>query len=247
MAIKLYPNRVFRSLPTPVDAVMQKDTVKQVKGVQDITATPISEVITPNRDWKVVGIKFSFSSGTGRDYSASVIGGRSVLENLNDFLFFQVERTLPVKITLDPGFYTGTQLATELQTQMNAATAFSDLGITFTVAYSATDGEFTITPSSGNIKYLEENPFGALPDQYSIAGHLFGFNVNTAFAASITSDTVVAGLDAESAIIDVSGGTDLSHYNSDIHYLSLDEAIKIVTNTAGVTVDYSVDYQEVLT
>lgn len=245
MAIKYYPNRVFRALPTPVDAITKKDTVKHFKGVKDITSAGISDVVTPYKDWKIVGIKFTFDSGTARDYSASIIGGRSVIYNLNDFLWFQSSRTLPQKITLDEGFYTGDELATELKTQLDANTAFTDLGITFTVTYDDATGLYTIAPSSGTIKYLEENTAGTLPNRYSIAGHLFGFNADSSLAASIVSDTVVAGLNKETFIIDETAGTDTSHYNNDIHTLSLDEAIKVVTGTAGVVVDYSIDYQEV--
>ena len=243
MAIKYYPNRVFRALLPPVDAISKKNTVLKLSGVSDISSTAIAETLTPNRDWKVVGIKFTFSNATARNYSASIIGGRSVLENLNDFLFFKIPGTGSQKITLTPGFYTGTELATELQTQLDANSKFADLGVTFTVAYDATTGLYTITPSSGDIQYLEHNVSGTLPNQYSVAGHLFGFNEDTAFASPIISDTVVAGLDSETAIILEAGGTDLSHYNSDPHILSLDEAIKIETNTAGVVVTYSVDYQ----
>ena len=247
MAIKLYPNRVFRSLPTPTDALMQKETVKQLKGVADITSSGVAATLTPKKDWKIVGIKFTFSSGTARDYSASIIGGRSVLSNLNDFLFFQTERTLPQKITLDEGFYTGTELAAHLKTKMDANTAFSDLGVTFTVSYNANTGNYTITPSSGNVKYLETNNFATIPDRYSIAGHLFGFNADTSFASPISSDTAVPGLDSSTAVIDETTSTVLSHYNTDDHHLSLDEAIKIETSTAGIFVNYSVDYQELLT
>jgi len=247
MAIKLYPNRVFRSLPTPVDALMHKDTVKQLKGVSDITSAAIEDIVSPYKDWRVVGIKLTFNNTAARNYSVSIIGGRSVLENLNDFLFFQADSTLPQKITLDTGFYTGTTLATELKTQLDANSTFNGLGLTFTVAYNAGTGEYTVTPSSGNLKYLEFNALGALPDQYSIAGHLFGFNVNTAFVASLVSDTSAPGLNAESIVIEETGNTDLSHYSSDIHTLSLDEAIKVETNTAVVEVTYSIDYQELLT
>jgi len=247
MAIKYYPNRIFRAALNPVDAITQKNTVHQFKGVQDITASAIDEVITPLRDWKVVGIKFTFNNATARDYSASIIGGRTVIENLNDFLFFKTSTSFVQKITLDPGFYTGTELATELETKLDANSAFSNLGITFTVTYDATAGEYTISPSSGELQYLEFNSFGALPDQYSIAGHLLGFNQDSALAAAITSDTVVAGLDSVTAVLEESSNTDFSHYNSDIHTLSLDEAIKITTNTAAVEVNYSVDYQKILT
>jgi hypothetical protein len=246
MSVKYYPNRIFRASLSPVDAITQKDTVNQFKFAQDITATAIDEVISPLRNWKIVGIKFTFSNANARDYSASVIGGRSVIENLNDFLFFKSERTLPQKITLDQGFYTGTQLASELESKLDANSAFSDLGVTFTVVYDDTAGEYTITPSSGNIQYLEENTFGALPDRYSISGHLFGFNQDTSTAASITSDTAVPGLNSETAVLLETTNTDLSHYNSDPHTLSMDEAIKITTNTAAVEVNYSIDYQNIL-
>jgi hypothetical protein len=199
--------------------------------------------LTPNRDWKIVGIKFTFDTGTARDYSASIIGGRSVLENLNDFLFFKVSGTAPQKITLDPGFYTGTELATELKTQMDANTKFIEQGVTFTVAYDAATGLYTITPSSGTVQYIEFNLSGSLPNQYSIAGHLFGFNEDSTLASPIVSDTVVAGLDSETIVIEEVANTDLSHYNNDIHILSLDEAIKIETNVAGVVVTYCIDYQ----
>jgi hypothetical protein len=247
MAIKLYPNRVFRSLPTPVDAITHKETVKQFKGVKDTTAAGISDVITPKKDWKVVGIKFTFSSGTSSDYSASIIGGRSVILNLNDFLFFQTERTMPQKITLDEAFYTGTELAAHLKTKMDANAAFTALGLTFTVSYAAGTGLYSITPNSGNLKYLELNEFATISDRYSIAGHLFGLNANTAFTTPVTSDTAVPGLDAEVAVIDQTSATVLSHYNSDPHYLSIDEAVKIETDITGITVNYSVDYQELLT
>ena len=84
MAIKYYPNRVFRALPTPVDALMQKDTVKSFNGVQDIAGSAIDDTLSPMKDWKVVGIKFTFDSGAARDYYVNIIGGRSVLFNLND-------------------------------------------------------------------------------------------------------------------------------------------------------------------
>jgi len=246
MAIKYYPNRIFRAVRNPVDAITKRDTVKSFKGVADITSSAISEVITPKEDWKVVGIKFAFSNATARNYSVNIIGGRSVLENLNDFLWFQTQNTLPQKITLDEGFYTGTELAAHLKAKLDANTYFAALGLTFTVTYTAATGIYTITPSSGTLKYIEFNQTGTLPNQYSIAGHLFGLNEDTSFAASVTSDTSVPGLDSESSIIDETAGTDLSHYNSDPHTLSLDEAIKIETNTAAVTVNYSVDYQEIL-
>mgnify|MGYP000600772979 CR=1 FL=1 len=130
---------------------------------------------------------------------------------------------MPQKITLDEDFYTGTELAAELKSKMDANTAFSDLGLTFTVSYTAATGIFSITPSSGNLKYLEINEFGTIPDRYSIAGHLFGLNANTSFTTPVTSDTAVPGLDSEVAVIDQTASSVLSHY---IHQLSLHKHIR---------------------
>ena len=243
MAIKYYPNRVFRALPTPVDALMKKDTVRSFKNVQDITVTAIDETLSPFRDWQVTGIKLSFSNLVARDYSVKIASGRSIIENLNDFLWIQNTSSLPQKITLDTGFYTGTELATELQTQLDANTAFTALGITFTVAYDVATGNYTITPSSGSIRYLDLNTGGTLPNMYSICGYLFGFNEDTAFLAAITSDTAVPGLDSETYIIDETASVVETHYNSDPHILSLDEAIRVETSAAALTVNYSIDYK----
>jgi len=245
MAIKWYPNRVFRALLPPVDVIMSRDTVKKLSGVADLSGSALDVTLTPNRDWRIVGLRFDFDSITSRAWSAKVVGGRSVLENLNDFLWFKHPQTLPQKITLDEGFYTGTELATELTTQLDANAAFAALGITFTVTYDATAGTFDIAPSSGTVRYLEENAMGHLPERYSIAGHLFGFNAGTDFLATITSDTVVAGLDSESFIIDeTAGDTDLSRYISDPFTLSMDEAIRIESTSVAVVMNYAIDYQE---
>lgn len=245
MAIKWYPNRVFRALLPPVDVIMSRDTVKTLSGVTDLSGGALDETLTPNRDWRIVGLRFDFDGATSRAWSAKVVGGRSVLENLNDFLWFKHPQTLFQKITLDAGFYTGTELAVELTTQLDANTAFSDLGITFTVTYDATAGTYDISPSSGTIQYAEENPMGSLSNKYSIAGHLFGFNETSALSATITSDTVVAGLDSESFIIDeTAGDTDLSRYISDPFTLSMDEAIRIESTSVAVVMNYAIDYQE---
>lgn len=245
MGIKHYPNRVFRALLPPVDVIMSRNTVKTLSGVADVTGSALDETLTPNRDWKIVGLRFDFDSTTSRNWSVKVVGGRNILENLNDFLWFQHSQSLPQKMTLDAGFYTGAELAVELKTQLDANAAFADLSVTFTVTYDATTGTYDISPSSGTVRYLEENTMGHLPVRYSIAGHLFGFNVTSSSNSTITSDTVVAGLNSESFIIDeTSGDTDLSRYISDPFTLSMDEAIRIESATAAVVIDYAIDYQE---
>jgi hypothetical protein len=47
MAIKYYPNRVFRALLPPVDAISKKDTVLKLSGVSDISALAIDEDFNP--------------------------------------------------------------------------------------------------------------------------------------------------------------------------------------------------------
>jgi len=172
------------------------------------------------------------------------MNGRKVVENLNDSLWFQINGTNPQSISLDVGFYTGTELATELQTQLNANADFTAKGVTFTVSYTPATGLYLITPSSGTIRYLDVNSAQMLSLRDSVAGHLFGLNADTSFGVTVTSDTAVFGLDTEASFISETASTVLEHYHDDIHSLTVDQAVHLVANTAGVSIDYTVVYEE---
>lgn len=246
MAIKYYPNRIYKPLKPAIDNMMAKRDVYVVSGRQDLSVGGLSKTISPEGDWQVNSILFKFDSATARTYYARIVNGRRVVENLNDSLWFQMEGTLPQLITLDAGFYVGTELANHLKVKLDANTAFAAKGVTFLVIYDTTTGLFTITPSSGTIRYLNINTKQTLRTMDSIAGHLFGFEVDTAFASSITSDTAVFALNSYAAIISEAASTVLEHYHDDIHILSLDQSVRLMADSgAAVVVDYTVSYERI--
>jgi hypothetical protein len=245
MAIKYYPNRIQKQTPPAIDRVMAMRKPQLIRGSKDITESALDVVVSANRDWHLNSIKFTFSSGTSRDFSAKVMGGRKVVEDLNDSLWFQHSDTLPQNIIINSGFYTGTELATELETQLDSNVAFTALSVTFTVTYSATTGLFTITPSAGNIRYLNVNSMTVPRYQDSIAGHLFGLTANVAYGSPITSNETVYGLNNEAWIIDETESIVLENFFDDLKVLDIDQAIHLETSVAGVIVNYEVNYEEI--
>lgn len=246
MAIKYYPNRIYKGVYSSIDRVMAQRKLIKVEGRNDISTTAIDYTLSENSDWIVDSVSLKFSNATPRDYSVAVKNGRRVVSNLNDFLFFATDQVLQQQITLDDGFYTGNSLAAHLQAKMNANSAFSVAGYGFAVSYSSTNGSFTVVPNKGAVKYIDNNPRNILSLQQSIAGHLFGFNANTALGGSIVSDTTVYGLETESAFISSTGATELTRYHDDMHNLSVDQAIHLYTGVAAVVVDYSIVYEKIV-
>lgn len=88
-------------------------------------------------------------------------------------------------IDCDDGTYSGTDLATELQTQMNADATLTGGTITFVVSYSSSTYKFTIDATAGHTI--------AYTDSGSDAGLTFGFDDDHAAAQTITSDNAVPG------------------------------------------------------
>jgi len=245
MPIVYYPNRVYRAKVPAIDRVMSKMTPTLVTGSHNTASTELSAIISNDKAWQVNSIALSFSSTTGRTFSASIMNGINIVENLNDYLWFQITSSLPQRIILDAGFYTGTQLAAELKSKLDANTGFSALSITFTVAYDTSTGVFTITPSSGQIKYLNVAR-QTLPIRDSIAGHLFGLNETTAFASNVASDTPVYGLDSEISLLSETGNSSTSYLHEYLHTLTLDQAIHITSNSgSNVIVGYVVNYENI--
>ena len=247
MAIVYYPNRVYKEIPPAIDRVRTMRDPMLIRGRSNVASTALDVVISPSTgNWNINSIKFTFDSATARDYSAKILGGRKVVTNLNDYLWFQHTNSLWQKITLSAGFYTGTELATELQTQLNANTEFTSLGITFTVAYDSATGLFTITPSSGELRYIDANNTQQLSDRQSIAGHLFGLTTDSAFGATVVSDTEVYGLGEEAAVIDASGSVVTEHYQDDLHVLNEDQALHLASSVAAVIINYEICYEDMV-
>jgi hypothetical protein len=244
MAIKYYPNRVFKKLSSPVDMAMRRTPSSYtISNQYDLTSDAAEDIISFNHDFQVNSIKIDFSDATERDYYVNIIGGRRVVTNLNDYLWFASSTAFPQRIILDQGFYTGTQLAAELQTKLNANTEFTQ---TFTVTYTAATGLFNVSVDAGTVQYLDVNTMHTLSTRDSIAGHLFGFNATSLVALDIDSDTEVYGLNSEVAIIDGTNSTVLSHYFDDVKVLNLDQAISIGSGSAAVKMSYEINYKEVV-
>jgi hypothetical protein len=246
MSIIYFPNRTFKKNSPAIDRVMAQRSPQLIRGRTNVASNALSEVISCDTNWHLNAIKFTFSNVNSRSYSAKILGGVKVVQNLNDYLWFMMSGILWQKITLTPGFYTGTQLATELQTRLTANTAFTAAGKTFTVVYSDDTGLFTITPSSGTVRYIQTNTFRTISDKDSIAGHLFGLTQDTVFASSITSNTPVFGLNQEAWIIDEDDAVVTEHYNDDIHVLSMDQALHLTSNVANVSIDYEIQFEEIV-
>jgi hypothetical protein len=242
MPIKYYPNRVFKKSVPAIDRVMAQKSPVTVRGSADITSTGLNQMITCNSNWQIDSIQITFNNTVTKTYSASLLNGINVVQNMNDFLWITYNN-IRQKITLTPGFYTGTGLATELENDLNANTLFSAAGANFTVSYNSATGLFTITPASGTVAYTDSIVKIILPDQNSIAGFLFGFNATTNVAASITSDTPVWGLGDESWIIDEVGVSAPQQYVDDFHVLTMDQALVLTSNTAATRMDYQVVYE----
>jgi len=74
----------------------------------------------------------------------------NVVSGENDKLYLNHSTEGNKTITLTPGKYEGSTLATMLKTVMDAGMSG---GITFTVSYSSTTGKITFTPSAGTFKF----------------------------------------------------------------------------------------------
>ena len=254
MSILYYPNRVYRAKVPAIDRVMAKRQPITSAGSQNVASTALSAVISNDSDWQVDSIGWSFSNTASRNFNAYIMRGRKIVEHLNDYLWFQTNVASSQRIILTPGFYTGTELATELQTRLNAATlldgtvnGFNAAGITFTVTYTPATGKYLIAPDIATVRYLNVNTHQGLTTRDSIAGHLFGLNADTVLAANVSSDTTVFGLDSEAAIVSQTASDDLSYYHNDVHTLTLDQAIHLTSNSGSdVTIDYIVDYESIV-
>ena len=247
MAIKYYPNRIYKKVVPAIDREMAKRDPLSTSGRQDLNLDAINSTVYSGGDWQIDMIGWEFNNATSRNFSANIKNGRRVITTLNDYLWFRLPVTSPQMITLDDGFYTGSQLAVELQTQMDANTAFSSAGVSFTVSYSSSTGLYTIVPSSGTVQYLNVNTAQTLRIRDSIAGHLFGFDADSTAAASISSDTTVYGLDSSSAIVSETASTALQYHHSDIHILSLDQALLLSSNSGvSVVANWTVVYEDVV-
>lgn len=247
MSITYYPSRINNGKVPAIDREMAKRNIQIEKGAHNINASPLDVTISNNADWQINSIGWSFSDILARDFSAFIKEGRRVVANLNDYLWFDVPAVSRQRIVLDEAFYTGTELATHLKLKMDANTVYSVAGITFAVSYNAATGLFTVTPSSGTIRYLHENLAQTVPNYASIAGGLFGLTTDGTLGATSISDTTVFGLDTEVPFVAETGSIVETYSHNELHTMEVDQALHLTTNSGILlTVDYNVNHEVIV-
>jgi len=247
MAIKYFPNRVYKGQVPAIDRVLAKRQPITVTGAANTTSVALDVVVSANDNWQLDTLGLSFSGATSRDFYAYIQNGRKIVANLNDFLWIQVDGDAPQLITLTAGFYNGTALAAHLKTKLDANAAFITLGAApFTVAYVAATGLFSITPTAGQIRYLDVATQATLPTRQSIAGHLIGLTADSAYGASVSSDTAVYGLTTEIPFISQASSTALSYYTNTAQPLSIDQSVHLTSSVAAVVVNYEAVYEVIV-
>jgi len=243
------PERAFNRASIPAIERQTFNGRRSIEGGANIASSALDVTISSERNWQLDTIEFGFSDAS-RDYDVNIVAGRKIVTHYNDYLWFEIDGITAQRIILDAGFYNGTELAAELEAQLDANTAFAAASITFTVAYASPS--FTITPSSGTIRYIDRNNTQVGNIRQSIAGPLFGLTATSSLAASVTSDTPVAGLgNSISEIVNVG--------NSATNYLlvtddasgnrgpyTMDQALVLSSNTAPTDLTYKVNYTEIL-
>ena len=247
MAIINYPENIFRTVLSAIDVTIGRNKTYATQYSKDITSAAIDKLFSANRNWVVNSVVFNFSTATARNFTIAISNGRTVVSQYNDYLWFLctggTNSNVGLQaITLDAGFYTGAQLASHLQTKLNANAAFSAGGLTFTASYNNSTGLFTITPSSGQIKYINRNISQTLGKRDSIAGNLFGLTADTVLGATVVSDTSYAGLNNDSAVAALTANTATSYVYQTAIPLSVDQSLHVTTNTAAVVVTVDVNY-----
>lgn len=118
------------------------------------------------------------------DFSDVDIEGSFTITSVNDVLRLSYDEGAVTDVDCDDGTYEGSELAAELQTQIDAAFTISS-----TVTYSSTTYKFTIDVGGGHtVAYTHSG---------SDAGLTFGFNADHADAQTITSNKAVPGNPAD--------------------------------------------------
>jgi len=249
MSIVNYPDRAFNRASIPAIDRQPFNGRRLVEGGANVASSALDVTISSERNWQLNSVEFGFS-GDSRDYDVNIISGRKIVTHYNDYLWFEIDGITPQRIILDAGFYTGTTLAAQLKTKLDANTAFTASSITFTVAYASPS--FTITPSSGLIRYIDRNNTQPGNIRESIAGPLFGLTATSSLAATVVSNVPVAGLgNSISELVNVSDSatnyllvTDDASGNKGP--FTMDQAITLASNTAPASITYKVNYEELM-
>ena len=250
MPITYYYDSKFKKPYPNIEKIQKRKVILSPDGQTELTAGLDYTLWYAVPNWVAHEVLLHYSAATARSYSINKVIGRGIITNLNDLLWISCRNYGAQPIVLSQGFYTGDQLAVELKTQMDANTAFVDsLTAPFTVSYSSATGKFTITANGAKtIQYFVTNTTVGV-NRNSTAAQVIGFNVDSAFANSIVSDTVVAGLGDKVPIDQMGACTDINtivNLDSLSSYFDVDGALNITIGAiAGLTVNYKILYEEV--
>jgi hypothetical protein len=95
MPINYYPNRVYKKNAPSIDRTVVKLSRENDVFSKDVTTEAIDKIISANTTWSVESVELAFDTAVSRTYTASVLNGRKIVENLNDSLWFQITGSLP--------------------------------------------------------------------------------------------------------------------------------------------------------
>jgi hypothetical protein len=221
---------------------MRESTSLGVSASQDLSGAALDyRLSVPQPSWVAEMVTLHFGSATARNYSISVEQGRGIIKDLNDNLWIGMLGSPARRIVIDPGFYIGTTLATEVQTKLNADTSFIERGITWLVVWKPSTLQFTITPSSGTATFFSVNTAQSVR-RNSKAGHVMGFEAD-ASGTFLISDTACPNLGSKAVILSGTASAALNVVITDNIPMDVDSALHIDVSSAALTVDYSVKYK----
>lgn len=243
MALKYFPDRPQKKFKPAIDRIIERRNPISVTTYGNCQSADTTLEVSNDDDWKVDSTAINFSNNTvSKTYTVAIKNGRRVVNDINDALWFWGSGTMPQSITLSPGFYDGTDLASELQTQLNANNSFATTLLTpFVVSYAANVGTFTITANAaGTFKYVDVNQQATLPNYQSVGGHLFGLETTgSAFTNSVVSDVNVYGLNMVTNLLSGSAVTTQNIYDEE-HILTEDQALLVTVNQVASPLEVNI-------
>ena len=225
MPIIYYPDEYAKKLNHVVEQLQQPDTLNSSFGIHDLQTGALSFGIWFPKAWEVHRVSLGFATADAKSYSVSIVHGVGIVSGKNDRLWIQVEGIVPLQVLIPQGFYTGATLATAVAAALNAA-SFPAASKPFTTTYL--NGLFTIAPAAGNLKLWETNVHVPVR-RNSTAASSMGFTADSAFAASIASDTVVLGLGSSITCLGAAASTALSIVSTDVFGMTVDNQLAIAS------------------
>ena len=244
MSIIYYPDSVVKQKTHVVEKMQKPDILYSFRGKQNLAGSPLSVTCWSPRSWEIKTICVHFSNAIAKTYGAYVTMVAGVVSGKNDTLWIKPRASAPQLITIPQGAYDGTTLSAALKAQLDANAAFIAEGaVPFTVTYTAATGVFTIASSAGKLfSYLNVNSQVPVRRE-SPAGHVLGFTVDSAEAATVASDTSVMGLGDQTMYFGGATSTDTNVVATDPLSMTSDNTLVLTSSIVAAWVNYEVVYK----